>query len=146
VSIPSAATGFAQGPAQRAIGLLSFVILTVAFSWGQVRTPRPPISSPTKPAIDDVTLEQAIRDRFSRSKISVNEFQVRVRNGVAVLEGQTDVPQHKGTATRLAKNAGARRVDNRIRISQAGRQKASKTRRSEPRRVEVSRSEPRSIR
>ena len=41
------------------------------------------------------------------------------------LTGTTDVIQHKGTATRIAKVAGARSVDNKIKISDAARQKSA---------------------
>jgi len=74
--------------------------------------------------VNDTAIENAIQSRFARSKISTNGFTVRVQGGVAILEGKTGVIQHKGTATRLAKKAGARRVDNRIQISDAARQKA----------------------
>ncbi len=74
---------------------------------------------------NDGAVERAIQARFARSKISTNGFTVRVQSGVAILEGKTGVIQHKGTATRLAKRAGARRVDNRIQISDAARQRAT---------------------
>ncbi|MCW5982237.1 MAG: BON domain-containing protein [Bryobacteraceae bacterium] len=133
--------------------MFAVVSLSVAFSWGQVPAPRPPTSSqasqptqpakPAQPALSDAELETAIRERLAKSKIGANGFQVRVRNGVAILEGRTDVAQHKGTATRLARNAGVRRVDNRIQVSESARRKASAKVRSAPRRVEVRRSEPR---
>ena len=66
---------------------------------------------------------------WSSSKIAANGFSVRVHDGEVVLEGTTDVIQHKGTATRLAKLAGARRVDNRIKITEEARQKAARKRR-----------------
>jgi hypothetical protein len=43
---------------------------------------------------------------------------------VAVIEGKTDVIQHKGTATRIARACGAQ-VMNKILISEAARQKAA---------------------
>ncbi len=63
--------------------------------------------------------------------------------GVAILEGRTGVVQHKGTATRLAKLAGATRVDNRIKITEEARQEAARKRRGKPRRVKVQRGQPR---
>ena len=135
--------------------MIAVFSLSVAFSWGQVRATRPPASSPPKQqsaapgkaVLSDAEVENAIRERLSRSKISKNGFQVRVRNGTAVLEGKTDVSQHKGTATRIARSAGARTVDNRIQLSEAAKQKMADKRRSaprsEPRRVQVTRSEPR---
>jgi osmotically-inducible protein OsmY len=83
----------------------------------------PPASA--KRGLPDADLERAIRARFARSKISTNGFTVRVQNGIAILEGQTGVIQHKGTATRLAKSAGAKAVQNKIQISEQARQKAA---------------------
>ncbi len=96
----------------------------------------PPRTRPGGRPPSDAELEDAIRARFARSKIAVNGFTVRVRNGVAILEGKTDVAQHKGVATRLARLAGARRVENRIQVTERGREKARRSRRP-PRRVHV---------
>lgn len=76
-------------------------------------------------AAPDAEIERDIRARFSKSKIAANGFEVRVRNGTATLTGRTDVIQHKGVATRLAKSGGATKVDNRIEISAGARSKAS---------------------
>ncbi len=92
-------------------------------------------------SLTDAELERAIRERFARSKISVNRFTVRVQGGVATIEGRTDVVQHKGVATRLAKAAGARRVVNRIEVSEQARQKASKNLAQGRRRAQIKRSE-----
>jgi hypothetical protein len=73
----------------------------------------------------DAAIEAEIRARLARSKISVNGFQVKVQNGTAIWTGKTSVIQHKGAATRMAKAAGATRVDNRIEISAAAKAKAS---------------------
>jgi hypothetical protein len=88
-----------------------------------------------------VQLEKAIRARFAKSKISKNNFQVQVQGGVATLEGQTDVIQHKGTATRLARSAGAARVVNKIQVSQAARDRASANLAKGRRRAQVKRGE-----
>src|SRR5574340_86858 len=92
----------------------------------------------------DVQLEKAIRTRFAASKISVNNFQVHVQGGVATIEGRTDVIQHKGTATRLAKTAGAKRVVNKIVVSQAARDRASANLAKGRRRAQVKRGDARS--
>src|SRR5579859_3381410 len=76
----------------------------------------------TQAALTDAQLEAAIRARLARSKIDADHFKVHVQGGVATLEGHTDVLQHKGVATRLAKAAGAVAVTNRITISDAARQ------------------------
>ena len=89
----------------------------------------------------DAQIEKAIRARFSASKISTHHFQVHVQGGVATIEGQTDVLQHKGTATRLAKSAGAIKVVNKVAVSQAARDKAAKNLALGRRRAQVKRSQ-----
>jgi hypothetical protein len=90
-----------------------------------------PAAAPARPkapaAVSDTSVEQSIRARFAKSKISADNFTVRVQGGVAIIEGSTAVIQRKGVATRLAKLGGARAVDNRIRISDAARQKAAES-------------------
>lgn len=93
---------------------------------------RPPVAAEKTTRTDaaharqagDAEVERAIRARFAKSKIGRENFQVKVQGGVATIEGTTDVIQRKGTATRLAKLAGARAVDNRIEVSEAARRKA----------------------
>src|ERR1019366_1451878 len=81
---------------------------------------------PKQATMPDAQLEKGIRARFAASKISTHHFQVHVQGGVATIEGQTDVLQHKGTATRLAKSSGAIKVVNHIAVSQAAKDKAAK--------------------
>jgi osmotically-inducible protein OsmY len=92
-------------------------------------------------SVPDAQLEKAIREKFAASKISSDHFQVHVQGGVATLEGQTGVLQHKGTATRLAKNLGAARVKNNIQVSEAAREKASRNLAKGRRRAQIKRSE-----
>lgn len=96
---------------------------------------------PQQATIPDAQLEKTIRARFAASKISTHHFQVHVQGGVAMIEGQTDVLQHKGTATRLAKNCGAIKVVNQVAVSQAAKDKAAKNLASGRRRAQVKRSE-----
>jgi len=102
---------------------------------------RPKATVPKQPAIPDAQLEKDIRARFAKSKISTHHFQVHVQGGVATIEGQTDVLQHKGTATRLAKSSGAIKVVNHIGVSQAAKDKAAKNLASGRRRAQVKRSD-----
>jgi hypothetical protein len=91
--------------------------------------------APPAKAMSDDSIRQAILKRFAASKIGANGFQVEVKNGIATLRGQAGVAQHKGVATRLAKLAGAREVDNQITISPAAKQRmqeAFQKRRSTP--------------
>ena len=105
-----------------------------------VTRPRPS-AMPKQAPMKDADLEKDIRARFAKSKISTHHFQVHVQGGVATIEGQTDVLQHKGTATRLAKNCGAIKVVNKVAVSQAAKDKAAKNLASGRRRAQVKRSE-----
>jgi hypothetical protein len=97
-----------------------------------------------QPKLSDVQLEAAIRAKFAKSKISTDKFTVRVQGGVATIDGKTDVLQHKGTATRMCKTAGAVAVNNRVQISDAARQKAAGNLEAGRRRVQVKRGDVRS--
>ena len=92
----------------------------------------------------DAELERTIRARFAKSKIAVNNFEVYVLSGVARIEGRTDVLQHKGVATRLARSAGAAGVVNRIEVSQAAKNRAAGNLAKARKRAQVKRGEPRS--
>ena len=112
----------------------AFVLLALAWTLGAA-DPKPaarpaaaPAQSPAKsraPVRADSDIEADIRQRFSRSKIAADRFTVKVRSGVALIEGKTNVMQRKGVATRLAKLGGARRVDNQIQISSEARAAAA---------------------
>jgi BON domain len=101
-----------------------------------------------QPARSDTDIEKDIRARLARSKIAPEKFQVHVQGGVATIEGKTDVVQHKGVATRLAKSGGAAAVVNRVQVSDAAREKAAGNLATGRRRAQIkrgdARSEPRS--
>ncbi len=124
-------------PATRLI-LIAFVAVLAALGAAQSKSPKP---DPARPVLTDAELERAIRGRFAKSKIAVNQFTVRVQGGVATIEGRTDVIQHKGTATRLAKMAGAKQVVNRVVVSEKAKERASANLAKGRRRVQVKRSE-----
>ncbi len=105
-----------------------------------------PAAGAGQTAANDRQVESAIRARFAQSKINANHFTVHVQGGVATIEGHADVIQHKGTATRLARAAGAREVVNRIEISEAARERAEANLAKGRRRVQVKRSDKRSER
>ncbi len=127
---------------QRKLALAVAVLAALqAALWAQRATPAAPQAKPPGPQLTDPQLEKAILERFARSKIARNHFQVRVQGGVATLTGFTDVLQHKGVATRLAKTAGARQVVNRIEVSEAARQKAAANLATGRRRAQIKRSE-----
>jgi BON domain len=109
---------------------------------------KPPAIASAKPvqapgAQQDRALESAIKAKLAKSKIAADGFTVRVQGGVAYWDGVTSVIQHKGTATRMAKTAGARQVVNNIKITDAARKKAADNLDQGRRRVQVKRSEPR---
>ena len=111
--------------------------------------PRPAAAGTPKrvtvqPKLSDVQLEAVIRAKFAKSKISTDKFTVRVQGGVATIDGKTDVLQHKGTATRMCKTAGAVAVNNRVQIGDAAKLKAAGNLEAGRRRVQVKRGDARS--
>jgi hypothetical protein len=101
---------------------------------------------PAKPGVsaqDDKRLEAEIRARLAKSVIGKDGFTVRVQGGVAYWEGVTSVVQHKGAATRMAKSAGAKRVVNNIKVTDAARQKAGENLEQGRRRPQIKRGEAR---
>ena len=112
--------------------------------------PAPPHERPTSakvstPArLSDAQIEAAIRLKMAKSKIGADKFRFKVQGGVATIEGKTDVIQHKGAATRMAKTAGAVAVNNHIEISEAAKEKAADNLEKGRRRAQIVRGEPRS--
>jgi osmotically-inducible protein OsmY len=77
-------------------------------------------------ALPDAQIERNIKAKLAKSKMAATEhFTVSVHNGVAVFEGKTNVIQHKGVATRMAKTSGAVAVQNNIQVSDAAKAKAA---------------------
>lgn len=115
---------------------ISTLVLAVALAGlsqaASVATPGPGATkSPARAAapqrgLSDAQIERNIKARLARSKMSATEhFTVTVHDGVATLEGKSNVIQHKGVATRLAKMGGAIAVQNHIQISEEARAKAA---------------------
>lgn len=131
--------------------MIRAALLVAAVAWpgaGQVRTaPRPAAAAKStgQAKLSDRQIEAAIRAKLAKSpKLGPEKFEVHVQGGVATLEGKTDVVQHKGTATRMAKSAGALAVNNHIQISDAAKQKAAANLATGRRRVQVKRGDARS--
>jgi hypothetical protein len=106
--------------------------------------PKPAPQQAARPAASDARLEAAIRAKFAKSKINADKFQVHVQGGVATIEGRTDVTQHKGVATRLAKTGGALGVNNHIQVSDAAKEKAAANLEKGRRRAQIKRGDARS--
>jgi hypothetical protein len=127
-----------------------WLLAAAGWSAGVPATPQRPAApkSAVKPAIRpataDALTEATIRAKFAKSKIGAEKFQVHVQGGVATIEGQTDVVQHKGVATRLAKSGGALAVANHIKISDSAREKAAENLETGRRRAQIKRGDPRS--
>jgi hypothetical protein len=88
-------------------------------------------SSNTRPAAvrntltpSDAQIDATIRAKLAKSKIGKDGFRFKVAHGVVTWEGTTNVVQHKGSATRMARAAGAVQVVNNIQVSAAAKAKA----------------------
>lgn len=78
-------------------------------------------------APSDAQIEATIRTKLAKSKIGRDGFRFHVQRGVVTWEGSTDVMQHKGSATRMARAAGAVQVINNIQVSASGKAKGTKS-------------------
>ncbi len=109
------------------------------------RISAPRTVAPSAPVrLTDAQIDAGIRLKMAKSKIGPDKFRFKVQGGVATIEGKTDVIQHKGAATRMAKTAGAVGVNNHIEISDAAKEKASDNLAKGRRRAQIARGEPRS--
>jgi hypothetical protein len=87
--------------------------------------PSRPVAVQRLPAATDAQIEAAIRTKLAKSKIGKDGFRFRVQHGVVTWEGNTNVIQHKGSATRMARTAGAVQVVNNIQISAGAKAQAA---------------------
>jgi len=125
----------------RIILLLALALSSAAAQTKAKAAPAPPAQGTTAP--QDVQIEAEIRARLAKSKIGQDGFTVRVQGGVAYWDGTTNVVQHKGSATRMAKSAGAKKVVNNIKVGDDAKQKAAGNLEQGRRRAQVKRSDPR---
>ncbi len=125
---------------------LAILCIASAALIGQAKTTAPAKKAPTPAgttAQEDKQIEAVIRAKLAKSKIGKDGFTVRVQGGIAYWEGKTDVVQHKGAATRMAKTGGAKSVVNNIKVSDAAKAKATDNLDEGRRRAQVKRSDPR---
>jgi hypothetical protein len=104
--------------------LLSLAVISypaVAATGGSTTTKS---AKPAAGTVSDAQLEATLRAKLAKSKVGKDGFKFHVQHGVVTWEGQTEVPQHKGAATRMAHTAGALEVVNNIRVSDAGKAKS----------------------
>ena len=106
--------------------VLSIMIacLTVTISAQPARS-SPTVTSQRVATPSDAQIEATLRMKLARSKIGKDGFRFHVLHGVVTWEGKTDVVQHKGSATRMARASGAVRVVNNIQVSAAAKAKAA---------------------
>jgi hypothetical protein len=69
----------------------------------------------------DSQIDATIRAKLAKSKIGKDGFKFHVQRGVVTWEGTTNVMQHKGSATRMARAAGALQVINNIHVNGTGK-------------------------
>lgn len=109
--------------------ILGLVILLTASvtGWAADSKPAPPkpVASQGTSAEQDKAIEAAIKTKLAKSKIGQDGLTVRVQGGVAYWDGTTNIVQHKGSATRMAKSAGALKVVNNIRVSEEAKARAA---------------------
>ncbi len=94
--------------------------------------------------LSDAEIQSSIQAKLAKSKIARNNFKFTTNGGITTIEGKTNVVQHKGAATRMAKTAGARAVVNKIQISEEAKAAARAKLDSGRRRMQVKRGEVRS--
>jgi osmotically-inducible protein OsmY len=128
--------------------ILATLFAVIGFGQSVKPTANPSAVRKTPPAQgtsadEDKVIEATIRAKLDKSKIGKDGFKVRVQGGVATWEGSTDVLQHKGAATRMAKSSGAKAVVNNIKVSDAAKDKAAGNLDQGRRRAQVKRSDPR---
>ena len=125
--------------------ILSLTLAAALFgadSKSAAKAKNPPAAQGTT-AQQDKEIEAVIRQRLAKSKLAKDGFTLRIQGGVAYWEGKTGVLQHKGTATRMAKSAGAKMVVNNIQVSDDAKEKAAANLEQGRRRVQVKRGDPR---
>ena len=114
--------------------LLACILIAAFAGWTQAASTASPQTLPSRTTttkntpprgLSDAQIEQNIKIKLAKSKIGADKFTVKVQGGVAFWEGKTNVIQHKGAATRMARTAGAIAVVNNIQISDEARMKAA---------------------
>ena len=121
--------------------LILLLALALSSAFAQTKSKASPPQGTTAP--QDVQIETEIRTRLAKSVIGKDGLTVRVQGGVAYWDGTTNVVQHKGAATRMAKSAGAKKVVNNIKVGDDAKQKAAGNLEQGRRRAQVKRSDPR---
>lgn len=104
--------------------LAAAVCLCAAPSFAAPATTAHTPTTRTAATPSDAQIEATIRTKLAKSKIGKDGFRFKVSHGVVTWEGTTSVIQHKGSATRMARTAGAVQVVNNIQVSDSAKAKA----------------------
>jgi len=108
----------------------SFLYIALCFAMLTLSPPRAnaasshPVAAQHTATPSDAQIDATIRTKLAKSKIGKDGFRFHVQRGVVTWEGSTNVVQHKGSATRMARAAGAVQVVNNIQISSLAKTKA----------------------
>jgi hypothetical protein len=111
--------------------ILTVILLACASTSVQAKTPAITAKAPAATThsngarLSDAEIDRNIRTKLAKSKVGKDGFTFSVKSGVVTWEGNTNVIQHKGAATRMARTGGALQVVNNIKISDAARAKAA---------------------
>ena len=116
--------------------VLIFLLLLSLFG-AQAGTTATLTKSHSEGKFSDAEIEATIKVKLAKSKIGKDGFQVHVKDRVATWTGATNVMQHKGAATRMAKTAGALRVVNNIKFSDEAAAKAGGNLTGQPRHLQI---------
>jgi hypothetical protein len=102
------------------------VFACVLASFASPATTRTAVATAKTSAPSDAQIDTTIRTKLAKSKIGKDGFTFHVQRGVVTWEGATNnVVQHKGSATRMARTAGAVQVVNNIQVSANAKTKAA---------------------
>ncbi len=104
---------------------LPLIVAMVAIPLSATSSTRSTVRSQHTATPSDAQIEATIRTKLAKSKIGKDGFRFRVQRGVVTWEGSTNVMQHKGSATRMARTAGAVQVVNNIQVSASAKAKAT---------------------
>jgi hypothetical protein len=74
------------------------------------------VSAEPRAPVSDAQLEATLKTKLNKSKIGKDGFHFKVQRGVVTWEGTTNIGQHKGAATRMARSSGAAQVINNIKV------------------------------
>jgi hypothetical protein len=107
-----------------ALLLLPFCYVTLCMPASAATSSRSTTTNRVAPRTDS-QIDATIRTKLAKSKIGKDGFHFHVQHGVVTWEGTTNVVQHKGSATRMARAAGATQVVNNIQISDSAKAKSA---------------------